>query len=149
MPSPSWPSSPSSSSFLQCLGIGGSSAMGVILFDINPLFAFIQRFVPRLVTGFLVGLIYKGSRKFVKAGIAGGLTGFFAALLNTVLFMGALILLYGNTQYLTDLIAGRNIIVFVCTFVGINAVAELVVSTLVTGALCTALERARLMGGQR
>ena len=69
--------------------------------------------------------------------------------LNTVLFMGALILLYGNTQYLTDLIAGRNIIVFVCTFVGINAVAELVVSTLVTGALCTALERARLMGGQR
>jgi iron(III) transport system permease protein len=72
-----------------------------------------------------------------------------SALLNTVLFMGALILLYGNTQYLTDLIAGRNIIVFVCTFVGINAVAELVVSTLVTAALCTALERARLMGGQR
>ena len=136
-------------SFLQCLGIGGSSWMGVILFDINPLFAFIQRFAPRLVTGFLVGLIYKGSRKFVKAGIAGGVAGFFAALLNTVLFMGALILLYGNTQYLTDLIAGRNIIVFVCTFVGINAVAEMLVSTLVTGALCTALERARLMGGQR
>ena len=33
-------------SFLQCLGIGGSSAMGVILFDINPLFAFLQRFLP-------------------------------------------------------------------------------------------------------
>ena len=39
-------------SFLQCLGIGGSSAMGVILFDINPFFAFVQRFVPRLLTGF-------------------------------------------------------------------------------------------------
>ena len=51
-------------SFLQCLGIGGSSAMGVILFDINPLFAFLQRFIPRLVTGFLVGLIYKGVRTF-------------------------------------------------------------------------------------
>ena len=136
-------------SFLQCLGIGGSSAMGVILFDINPLFAFLQRFLPRLITGFTVGIIYKIVRRFCKVGIAGGLTGFFAALLNTVLFMGALILLYGNTQYLTDLIAGRNIIVFVCTFVGINAVAEMVVSTLVTAALCTALERARLMGGQR
>jgi uncharacterized membrane protein len=136
-------------SFLQCLGIGGSSAMGVILFDINPLFAFLQRFLPRLITGFTVGIIYKIVRRFCKVGIAGGVAGFFAALLNTVLFMGALILLYGNTQYLTDLIAGRNIIVFVCTFVGINAVAELVVSTLVTGALCTALERARLMGGQR
>lgn len=133
-------------SFLQCLGIGGSSQMGVILFDINPLFAFIQRFVPRLVTGFLVGLIYKGVRKFAKAHLAGMVAGFCAALLNTVLFMGALILLYGNTQYLTDLIAGRNIIVFVCTFVGINAVAEMLVSTAVTGALCTALERARLMG---
>ena len=134
-------------SFLQCLGIGGSSQMGVILFDINPLFAFIPRFVPRLVTGFLVGLIYKGVRKFATAHLAGMVAGFFAALLNTVLFMGALILLYGNTQYLTDLIAGRNIIVFVCTFVGINAVAEMLVSTAVTGALSTALERARLMGG--
>ena len=133
-------------SFMQCLGIGGSSQMGVILFDINPLFAFIQRFVPRLVTGFLVGLIYKGVRKFARVHVAGCVAGFFAALLNTVLFMGALILLYGNTQYLADLFAGRNIIVFVCTFVGVNAVAEMLVSTAVTGALCTALERARLMG---
>ena len=136
-------------SFLQCLGIGGSSAMGVILFDINPLFAFLQRFNPRLVTGFLVGLIYKGVRKFAKAHVAGGVAGFFAALLNTVLFMGALILLYGNTQYLTDLMAGRNVIVFICTFVGVNAVAEMLVSTAVTAALCTALERARLMGGNK
>ena len=133
-------------SFLQCLGIGGSSAMGVILFDINPLFAFLQRFLPRLITGFTVGIIYKVVRRFFKVGVAGSAAGFCAALLNTVLFMGALILFYGDTQYLTDLIAGRNIIVFVCTFVGINAVAEMVVSTLVTAALCTALERARLMG---
>ena len=136
-------------SFLQCLGIGGSSAMGVILFDINPFFAFVQRFVPRLMTGFLVGLIYLISRKFFKAGIAGCIAGFFAAALNTVLFMGALVLLYGDTQYLTDLMAGRNVIVFICTFVGVNAVAEMLVSTLVTGALCTALERARLMGGHK
>ena len=133
-------------SFLQCLGIGGSSAMGVILFDINPLFAFLQRFLPRLITGFTVGVIYKVVRRFFKVGVAGSAAGFCAALLNTVLFMGALILFYGNTQYLTDLIAGRNVIVFICTFVGINAVSEMLVSTLVTAALCTALERARLMG---
>lgn len=30
-------------SFLQCIGVGGSSAMGVVLFGINPFFAFIQR----------------------------------------------------------------------------------------------------------
>ena len=118
-------------SFLQCLGIGGSSAMGVILFDINPVFAFLQRFVPRLMTGFLVGLIYRGTRRFLKAGLSGAVAGFFAAFLNTVLFMGALILFFGSTQYLTDLIAGRNVVVFVCAFVGINAVAEMLASTMV------------------
>ncbi len=133
-------------SFLQCLGIGGSSAMGVILFHINPFLAFVQRFVPRLVTGFLVGYVYRGVRKFFKAGIAGGAAGFCAALLNTVLFMGALVLLFGNTQYLTDLMAGRNVIVFICTFVGINAVLEMLAATAVTGALCATLEKARLIG---
>ena len=133
-------------SFLQCLGIGGSSAMGVILFHINPFLAFVQRFVPRLVTGFLVGYVYRGVRKFFKAGIAGGAAGFCAALLNTVLFMGALVLLFGNTQYLTDLMAGRNVIVFICTFVGVNAVLEMIAATAVTGALCATLEKARLIG---
>ena len=133
-------------SFLQCLGIGGSSAMGVILSHINPFLAFVQRFVPRLVTGFLVGYVYRGVRKFFKAGIAGGAAGFCAALLNTVLFMGALVLLFGNTQYLTDLMAGRNVIVFICTFVGVNAVFEMLAATAVTGALCATLEKARLIG---
>ena len=132
-------------SFLQCLGIGGSSAMGVILLQINPLFAFIQRFVPRVTAGFLVGVIYRIARKFCKAGLAGSIAGFCAALLNTVLFMGALILLFGNTQYLTDLIAGRNVIVFVCTFVGVNAIAEALAATAVTGALTAALERSGLL----
>lgn len=132
-------------SFLQCLGIGGSSAMGVILFDIHPFLAFVQRFVPRVMAGFLVGVIYMVARRFCKPGIAGGIAGFFAAFLNTVLFMGALVLLFGDTQYLTDLMAGRNVIVFICTFVGINAVAEMLATTVVTAALCSALERAGLM----
>ena len=135
-------------SFLQCLGIGGSSIMGVILFDINPVYAFIQRFVPRVLMGLLAGLIYKGMRRFFGAGIAGSVAGFFAALLNTVLFMGALVLLFGDTQYIQDLIGGRNVIVFICTYVGINAVMEMLASTLVTGSLCAALDRARLMGGK-
>lgn len=132
-------------SFLQCLGIGGTSAMGVILFDINPLFAFIQRFVPRALAGFLVGAIYRGVRKNMEPGLAGGVTGFFAAFLNTVLFMGALVLLYGETQYVQDLMAGRSVVAFVAAFVGVNAVIEAMAATLVTGALCGALEKAGLM----
>ena len=50
-------------SFLQCIGVGGTSAMGVILFDINPFFAFIQRFIPRIIDGVLIGFIFRGVRK--------------------------------------------------------------------------------------
>ena len=132
-------------SFLQCLGIGGSSAMGVITFDISPFLTFVHRLLPRLVTGFLVGVIYRVSRKFTKAGLAGSIAGFFAAFLNTALFMGALVLLFGDTQYLTDLMAGRNVLLFICTYVGINAVAEMLASTMVVGALVATLERAGLL----
>ena len=132
-------------SFLQCLGIGGSSAMGVILLQINPVVTFIQRFVPRVMAGFLVGVIYQLARKVCKPGLAGSIAGFCAAMLNTLLFMGALILLFGNTQYLNDLVAGRNVIVFVCSFVGVNAVAEALATTVVTGALTVALERSGLL----
>ena len=45
-------------SFLQCLGIGIPSGMGATLVSINPLLAFIQRFVPRALDGLLVGLIF-------------------------------------------------------------------------------------------
>ncbi len=133
-------------SFLQCLGIGGSSAMGVILLTINPFLAFLQRFVPRVLAGFLTGCIYKLGRKYCSASIAGGISGFCAAMLNTALFMGALVLLFGSSQYLTDLIDGRNILVFIATFVGVNAVFEALATTAVNAALCASLERARLMG---
>ena len=52
-------------SFLQCLGIGIPSGMGATLFSINPFLAFVQRFVPRLLDGFLVGLIFRGCEKAI------------------------------------------------------------------------------------
>lgn len=133
-------------SFLQCLGIGGSSLMGVTLFGINPVLAFVQRFFPRLITGFLVGVIYRSVRKNTEPALAGGVAGCFAAFLNTVLFMGALVWLFGDTPYLQELMAGRSAVAFIAAFVGVNAVIEILASTIVTAALCGALEKAHLMG---
>lgn len=133
-------------SFLQCLGIGGTSAMGVILFEISPLLAFIQRFFPRLMAGFLTGCIYKGMKKLSGHGTACFVSGFSAAFLNTALFMSSLVLLFGNTEYVRGLMGGRNVFVFIFAFVGINAVIEMLVSTAVTGLLGKALERARVIG---
>lgn len=120
-------------SFLQCIGIGGTSAMGVILFEINPILAFVQRFVPRLLAGLGAGLVYKGVAKLSNSTTACFVTGFAAALLNTVLFMNALVLLFGKTEYLQGLIGGRNIFVFICAFVGVNAVVEMVAASLIVG----------------
>ena len=86
-------------SFLQCVGVGGLSAMGAILFGINPVLAFIQRFVPRVLDGFLLGYIFRLVQKTGGARLGCFVTGFFSAFLNTLFFMTALILLYGNTEY--------------------------------------------------
>ena len=54
-------------SFLQCIGVGGTSAMGAVLFGINPVLAFIQRFIPRLLDGFLLGYIYRFMRSIKES----------------------------------------------------------------------------------
>lgn len=131
-------------SFLQCVGIGGTSPMGVILFEINPFLAFVQRFLPRFLMGLLTAYIYKFAKK--KLGTASSfIAGFFAAFLNTALFMSLLVLLFGNTEYMTELMAGKNVIVFICTFVGVNAVFEMLASTVLTGIIAKALEKAKLI----
>ena len=132
-------------SFLQCLGIGIPSGMGATLFSISPVLAFVQRFIPRVLDGLLVGLIFRGCDKAFGHTPAGFIAGFFSAFLNTLFFMTALILLFGNTEYVQGLINGRNVIVFVCTFVGVNAVFEMIVSTLVTGGVVAALYKAKLL----
>ena len=122
-------------SFLQCLGVGGSSAMGVMLFSINPFLAFVQRFVPRALDGLLLGWIYRGLSKKAKPYVACAITGFLSAFLNTLFFMTALLVLFGGTEYVQGLVAGRNLLVFVCAFVGVNAVAEMAAATVLTGAV--------------
>lgn len=135
-------------SFLQCIGVGGTSAMGATLFAINPFLAFVQRMVPRVLDGLLIGYIYRGMRKKTNVYVSCAVTGFFSAFLNTVFFMGALVLLFGNTEYVQGLMGGKNVILFICTFVGINAVCEMVSSTVLTAAVGTALSKAHLIPQQ-
>ncbi len=224
-------------SYLQCYSIGVPSGMGAILVGISPVLAFIQRFVPRALDGFLVGVIYQAldkafeNKKSVSAStalfgsIAGGIiailgaavgwtgiswinadkklpadateatvkaavgkannstlyivlggvmllagiglviyfivkkrtakrtevkpacfiAGFLSAFLNTAFFMSALILLFGNTEYVKGLMAGRGVLAFIVAFVGINAVVEIILSTYFSGVIGSALYRAKLL----
>lgn len=132
-------------SFLQCFGIGVPSGMGAVLVSINPVLAFIQRFIPRLLDGFMVGFIFKGVSKLSNGYVSCAVTGFCTAFLNTAFFMSALVLLFGNTDYVKGLMGGKNIILFICTFVGVNALVEMAVCTLIAGAVGAALIKSRFI----
>ena len=129
-------------SFLQCVGIGVPSAMGEILFNINPFLAFVQRFVPRLLDGFLVGLLFMLLSKIGNKYAACCITGFLTAFLNTAFFMSALVLLFGNTEYMKRIMDGKSFLPFVVSFVGVNAIVEMIAATIISGAVGFALIKA-------
>ena len=133
-------------SFLQCFGILGSSALGAALVNYSPVLMFIQRFVSRALVGILTAVVYSGMNK-TKAPmyVRGAVTGFSAAFFNTLFFMTLLVLLFGNTPELRDTIAAKGVIAYIITSVGVNAVVEMVVAAVVTGAVGTALKKARLI----
>ena len=129
-------------SFLQCFGICGFSGMGAALAAINPFLAFVQRFFPRLLDGVLLGFIYRfvSRRTNVYAGCA--VTGFMAAFLNTLFFMTSLVWIFGSTEYMQNSMAGRGMLTYIVAAVGVNGIVEMLVSTVLTGAVGTALHKA-------
>lgn len=132
-------------SFLQAMGIGGTSALGAALFQINPFLSAVQCFVPRILDGLLIGFIYRGMRKKTNVYASCAVTGFFSAFLNTLFFMTALVVMFGNTEVIQNLMDGRNVIIGCCMMVGVNAISEMVSSTIITAAVGTALSKAHLI----
>ena len=133
-------------SFLQCFGVFGSSPLGAALVNISPVLMFIQRFVSRLLVGILAGLVFRGMQKTrAPFYLKGAVTGFAAAFSNTLFFMTLLVLFFGGSEKLAGPIAEKGVILYIITSVGINAVVEMAVAALVTGAAGTALRKARLI----
>lgn len=133
-------------SFLQCFGICGSSALGSALVSVSPVLMFIQRFVSRVLVGVLAAVIYRAMGKTrAPLYIRGLVTGFSAAFFNTLFFMTLLVLFFGSTEKLAGPIAEKGVLMYIITSVGINAVVEMAVAAVVTGAAGVALKKARLI----
>ena len=138
-------------SFLQCYGIFGVSGMGVALVTANPGFGFaclmfLQRFASRALVGLLTALVYRGmSKTNAPLYVKGLVTGFSAAFFNTLFFMTLLVVLFGQTAYMQNAMAGRSVLAYIVASVGINAVVEMVVAAVVTGAAGVALKKAGLI----
>lgn len=132
-------------SFLQCFGIGVPSAFGAVLVGINPFYTFVVCFVSRLFAGLISGFVFKAVSGKVNVYINSAVTGFLTAILNTILFMSSLVLFFGQTQFLQEMIDGKNIFIWICAFVGVNAILEIIASTVVTGAVGSALYKSKLV----
>lgn len=116
------------------------SVMGAALLAINPVYTFVLAVVPRVLEGYLCGLIFsvlnkKGGNKLWKTALAS----FACPALNTILYMGTLVLLFGNSDYIRELANGKDMFMFVVSFVGIQAVVEAVICTFAGTVICTAL----------
>ncbi len=118
-------------SFYQCFGM---SWFGSMLLGINPFLTFLVCVPTRILMGYLGGLVFKvlikADKKNTLCYYAGG---FITALLNTLLFMGVLVLCFWNTEFIRGLAEGRNVLLFVIFFVGINGVVELILTCVAGG----------------
>jgi len=129
-------------SFIQCFG---TSAFGAMLFSINPIFTFILCVIPRVLMGWLAGLIFKALKRSEKPGLVPYVVASLScALLNTVFFVGTLMLLFGQTEYIQSIRAGAGFLAFVAAFVGLNGLVE----ALSCGILSAAISKALAMFGR-
>ncbi len=132
------------SSFIQCFGM---SAFGTTLMGINPAFTFIICVIPRVLMGAGSALVYKLLRKKnVQDNISSLLSFLTAAVLNTLLFVGSFIVLFGNTEFYSGLetqFATTNVIAFFAAFVGVNGVVEALAGGVLGGAVGKVITKLR------
>ena len=103
--------------------ITGASGMTGFFFQTSPVHTFILCVVTRTLVGFLTGLLFlvfkKIDRKKIWCYFAGGLM---APMLNTILFMGYIVLFFYHTEFIQGLVESKgasNALMFVILLVGV------------------------------
>jgi uncharacterized membrane protein len=123
--------------------ISGMSAFGAMLVNVSPVLTFILCFAPRILEGLFTGLIFKGLSKVSKTNsLPCAISGLACPILNTLMFVGLFILLFGKTDVFASLYgqsAASNIVSFFAWFVGLNGVVEAIAGFVISAAISKAL----------
>lgn len=114
-------------SFVQCFGI---SAFGVALMGIDPLATALICIVPRVLVGLFSRLTFRALEGRRIACYAASAVG---SLTNSVLFLGGIVVFFGNSEYLRSF--GSNVFEILMALGIGNAVVEVLVCTVVGGLL--------------
>lgn len=117
-------------SFLQAFGIGFMiDPSAAPLFGENPFGYTVTCLVPRILAGFLAGLVFSVFEKKGKINIlAFGVSSAMVPVLNTILFMSSYILFYSNTSF------GGAVMSVILTILTLNFLIEFLV-TLISGTI--------------
>ena len=126
-------------SLILCAG-GGMTGM---FFQISPINTFVLCVVMRVLMGFCVGLIFKALRLIDRRGgwsyFIGALS---APLLNTLFFMGYIVLVFYNTEFIQSKVADLgavNPLMFVVLLVGVQGLIEAIVCCAAGGVITRAV----------
>lgn len=128
-------------SFAQALSGAGMSA---ILLQTNPVGVLFLCFVPRILEGFLCGLIAKLLRRTKCTKAAFYIAGFSCPVLNTVLFMGTFVALFYQTEYVQSLVTSlgvTNPLAFIIALVGIQGLIEAILCGVLSGTVSLTLAK--------
>ena len=123
--------------------ITGASVMTGAFFQISPINTFVLCVVMRVLMGFCVGLIFKALRLIDRRGgwsyFIGALS---APLLNTLFFMGYIVLVFYNTEFIQSKVADLgavNPLMFVVLLVGVQGLIEAIVCCAAGGVITRAV----------
>lgn len=125
------------------MALTGSSALAAQLMAINPVFCFLQTVGARAIDGLCCGLIFKAMHNNAKtAPFSYYVASFAAPVLNTVFFMGIMMLCYYNTEYIQGFVTKfgvNNPFSLVVAMVGVQGLLEAVVCTVIGSILSRVL----------
>ena len=111
----------------------------------NPLVSLLPRVIAGLVAGLVFSLIAKKLKKYHLASILGSIS---ACLTNTVLVMGSLYLVYGNTSEAAKLGIVQfdlgSFIYFILGAFGTNAIFEMILAIIVAVPISHALRKIKI-----
>lgn len=121
----------------------GGSVMTSTLFAVSPVHTFILCVVTRVLMGWLTGVLFRAVSKLDRRGSWSYFVGAIAApVLNTVFFMGYLVLAFYHTEYVQGHVArlgAKNPLMFIALFVGIQALVEAVTCGVLGGVIVKAV----------
>lgn len=126
--------------------IKGASLLTSNLLAVSPVNTFILCFGMRVLMGLCVGLVYQGMARICSRKTVGYFVASLSApLLNTLFFMGYIVLAFYQSAYIQGLVAAKgaaNPLMFVVLLVGFQGVVEAIVCSVAGTAVAGGVKRA-------